>query len=215
LTSFAGAIRRRAIQLIEGDTQDAAGAPMTFVYIVRCNFTAPGQEEAWNGWYSGPKIRQMLRNPMFLSCQRFRRLSGQGRDYLTLWTMQSPEALKTPQYLSQWGFSAWTTLIADWSRDLFDGGAARPDDFAVAPDETLRVIAFDGMADAEAQTASAALAASQPGIRWLPIAGLDRHTALIGLGVLAVGSAGERHSGSNEGAIGAVYRPISQFHVAA
>jgi hypothetical protein len=74
---------------------------MAFVYIVRCNFTAPEREEAWNGWYSGPKIKQMLRNPMFLSCQRFRRMSGEGRGYLALWTMESPEALRTPDCQSQ------------------------------------------------------------------------------------------------------------------
>ena len=33
---------------------------MAFVYIVRCNFNEPEKEQAWNDWYSGPKIAQML-----------------------------------------------------------------------------------------------------------------------------------------------------------
>ena len=81
---------------------------MTFVYVVRCNFTEPAKEAAWNAWYSGPKIAQMLAQPYFLTCQRFRRAAGTGRDYLALWTLQSPQALETAQYQSQWGFSEWT-----------------------------------------------------------------------------------------------------------
>ena len=101
---------------------------MTHLYIVRCNFTAPEKEQAWNAWYSGPKIKQMLAQPYFLSCQRFRRAAGDGRDYLALWTVATPEALKTAQYTSQWGFAEWAPHITAWSRDLFDGGdaAARP-----------------------------------------------------------------------------------------
>ncbi|MBM3529756.1 MAG: hypothetical protein FJX62_16860 [Alphaproteobacteria bacterium] len=178
---------------------------MTFVYIVRCNFTAPDREQAWNDWYSGPKIAQMLRNPMFLSCQRFRRVSGEGRGYLALWTMEGPEALRTPDYLSQWGFSEWTPLIVDWSRDLFDGGAAEAQSFAVPRNGALRVIAFDGMSEPDARRERDALATPEQQMRWLPIAGLDRHTPLIGLQVLA----GPPRA---DAAAGAIYRPISDFH---
>ena len=44
----------------------------------------PDLEERWNAWYSGPKLAQMLTNPGFLSCQRFMRAAGTGRDYLAL-----------------------------------------------------------------------------------------------------------------------------------
>src|SRR5262249_1144812 len=97
---------------------------MVFLYVVRGRFTEPAREQAWNAWYSGPKIEQMLAQPHFLTCQRFRRAAGTGRDYLTLWTVDSPQALATPRYTAQWGFAEWTPYIADWSRDLFDGGAA-------------------------------------------------------------------------------------------
>ena len=52
---------------------------MALVYIVRCNFNEPAKEQAWNAWYSGPKIAQMLAKPHFRSCQRFARTSGSGR----------------------------------------------------------------------------------------------------------------------------------------
>ena len=104
---------------------------MAFVYVVRCNFTEPAKEQAWNAWYSGPKIAQMLAKPHFRSCQRFARTSGNGRNYLALWTLQSPDAFKTPQYTTDWGFFEWAPHITDWSRDLFDGGAAPEQVFAV------------------------------------------------------------------------------------
>ena len=182
---------------------------MTFVYIVRCRFTAPEKEDAWNSWYSGPKIVQMLAQPYFRTCQRFRRMSGTGRDYIALWTVTSPEALQTRQYTSQWGFAEWEKFITDWSRDLFDGGDAPETAFAVAPGGALRVVSFDGMTEAEARQASAGVAA--PDMMWLPIEGLDRHTALIGLRPLPAPvdapAAGPRIQD-------AVYRPVSPLYTA-
>src|SRR5262245_38344427 len=182
---------------------------MTHVYIVRCNFTAPDQEQAWNDWYSGPKIKQMLAQPYFLSCQRFRRAAGNGRDYLALWTVESPEALKTTQYVSQWGFADWTPCITAWSRDLFDGGARPFRDFAVKHDGALEVVAFDGMSADAAEAERSRIAA--PEMMWLPIAGLDRHTPVIGLRTLAV-PAGAHAEGGNP--LRAVYRPICDFRTA-
>ena len=98
----------------------AKGWPMAFVYVVRCNFNEPAKEQAWNAWYNGPKIAQMLAKPHFRSCQRFALISGSGRNYLALWTLQSPDAFKTEQYTKDWGFSEWAPHITDWSRDLFD-----------------------------------------------------------------------------------------------
>lgn len=183
---------------------------MTFAYIVRCNFTEPAREQAWNDWYSGPKIVQMLRNPQFLSCQRFRRAAGRGRGYLALWTLATPEAMKTPQYLAQWGFSEWTPLITDWSRDLFDGRPAAAQSFAVTPQGALHVMAFDGMSAGDAEAARAR--AATPGMLWLPIAGLDRHTPLIGLHPLP--GAPQLPPSRDERVQEAIYRPISDFHTA-
>jgi hypothetical protein len=185
---------------------------MTFVYIVRCNFTAPDREQAWNDWYSGPKIQQMLDKPHFLTCQRFRRTSGLGRGYLALWTMRSPEALRSPEYLSQWGFSEWTPLITDWSRDLFDA-ADRPERaFGVPLDGALQVVAFDGL---DAASAAQARAASVPddGAIWMPVVGLNKHTPLIALKVLrsAGAAAMPAIAGCSESAL---YQPLCELQVA-
>jgi hypothetical protein len=186
---------------------------MVFVYIVRCNFTDPAREQAWNAWYSGPKIVQMLANPYFLTCQRFRRAEGLGRGYLALWTVQTAEALATPEYKAQWGFSEWTPLITDWSRDLFDGGAASEQAFAVKPSGALHVVSFDGMDGQRAGAAQGTVARSRPGMMWLPVIGLDRHTPLIGLRVIPDGGR-PLQAALGDGVQEAIYRPISDWHVA-
>jgi hypothetical protein len=185
---------------------------MTFLYIVRCNFNAPAKEQAWNDWYSGPKIAQMLAQPHFLSCQRFRRAAGTGRDYLALWTVTTPEALDTPEYNSQWGFADWTPDITGWSRDLFDGGDAPARAFAVERDGALEVISFDGMSGDDMKAANAAIVQSGPDMMWLPVAGLDRHTPLIGLRPLPALAAAEPGGANVQRAI---YRPICDFRTAA
>jgi hypothetical protein len=189
---------------------------MTFVYIVRCRFTEPSREQAWNAWYSGPKIEQMLAQPLFRTCQRFRRTAGSGRDYLTVWTVESPRALDSPRYKAQWGFAEWTPCITDWSRDLFDGGAASETALAVAPDGALAVVAFDRMSDDEAAAAREKAARADPEMMWLPAVGLDRHTPMIGLRPLAAGaSAGSAQDPGDQRVQRAVYRPITRLYSAA
>jgi hypothetical protein len=167
---------------------------MPFVYIVRCNFTRPDKEDAWNAWYSGPKIKQMLAKPHFRTCQRFRLASGTGRSYLTLWTLNSLEAFKTPQYTSDWGFFEWAPYISDWSRDLFDATHAQPDAFNVPGAGALHVISFDGLSEAEAKDTILTPTLTLRGregwetMLWLPVVGLDRHTPMIGTRVLGATS---------------------------
>ena len=181
---------------------------MTFAYIMRCNFTEPAKEQAWNAWYSGPKIVQMLKKPYFRTCQRFRRASGTGRDYLALWTLQSPDAFKTREYTADWGFFEWAPFITDWSRDLFDGGAAPEQAFAVPLEGSLHVVSFDGMS---ADDARAAAAGSAPDMMWLPVIGLDRHTPMIGL---RAASQAQTASAGGTGVQVAVYRPICELYTA-
>ena len=187
---------------------------MALVYIVRCNFNEPAKEQAWNAWYSGPKIAQMLAKPHFRTCQRFERVSGTGRNYLALWTLRSADAFRTEQYTTDWGFFEWAPHITDWSRDLFDGGSAPEAGFAVPTQGALDVVSFDGMNRDEMNDARGAMAKSRPDMMWLPVMGLDRHTPMIGLRVLrdatAVGPLPSRQGRVQE----AIYRPISGFAAA-
>jgi hypothetical protein len=184
---------------------------MPFIYIVRCNFTDPAKEAAWNAWYSGPKIAQMLTKPLFRGCQRFRRETGTGRDYLALWTVQAPEAFTTEEYRADWGFSEWEPLIKDWSRDLFDARAHSEDTFVAAPAGGLHVISFDGLGVDEA-LATRAVMTLPPEMLWLSVVGLDRHTPLIGLQLLSDRPGASLTASDPPGVQQAVYRPISELY---
>jgi hypothetical protein len=189
---------------------------MVFAYIVRCNFTEPAKEPAWNAWYSGPKIAQMLAKPYFRTCQRFRLAAGAGRRYLALWTLTSPQAFTTATYTSDWGFREWEAHVADWSRDLFDGGSAPETAFAVSQAGALHAVSFDGMGAEEAETARAAMAKSLPDMMWLPVIGLDRHTPMIGLqpqldlAPLDLASSRLPEHGRDGRIQEAIYRPITE-----
>jgi hypothetical protein len=159
---------------------------MAYLYAVRCNFKRPELEAAWNEWYGGPKLRQMLRLPMFHSCQRFGAAALDcRRRYLALWVVASPDAFATPEYRAQWGFADWVEHIGDWSRDLY---RAPFDEFAVGPDESLYLASFAGMGEAEARALQARIAPLLPGVAWLEAVGLDRHSPLFGVKKVARGA---------------------------
>ena len=86
-----------------------------------------------------------------------------------------------PEYVSDWGFSEWASHVTDWSRDLFDGGPASERIVAVPREGSLRTVSFDGMSESDAQAVRTVIERSAPDMLWLRIAGLDRHTPLIGL----------------------------------
>jgi hypothetical protein len=189
---------------------------MPYLYAVRCNFRRPDLEPAWNDWYGGEKIAQLLAKPMFRAVQRFRLSDGSGRGYLALWQVDGPEAFATPEYKADWGFAEWRAHIADWSRDLFDAAGTPGTAFAGPMEGALQVIAFDGMAADAAEAARGALA-ERARTMWFPAAGLDRHTPLIGLRQFADLAAAQASLAQSmpAGVQAGVYRPISAFVTAA
>ncbi len=186
---------------------------MTVAYVVRCNFARADLETAWNDWYSGPKLKQMLAKPMFLTGQRFYREGGSGRNYLAFWVLESSAAFETHEYKSDWGFFEWKPHITDWSRDLFEpvgAGFAPP---RVGEGQRLHIVAYDGAADDPAVAADrAAVSAARPGIVWMRIVGLDRHSPYMGVEVVPAGPLPTLASGHGA-RIQTLYKPISVFGV--
>lgn len=183
---------------------------MNLLYIVRCNFSGPAREAAFNDWYSGPKLKQMLAKPYFLSVQRFLRAGGEGRNYVAFWVLSSPEAFETFEYKSDWGFFEWRPYIIDWSRDLFerlDGGSGAP--MRLGDGELLRVVSFEGLDAGAAEAARRAVDQARPGTIWHRSAGLDRHTPLFGVSKAMAGEPCLQI----EGVVDGVYRPISELVV--
>lgn len=183
---------------------------MGLAYVVRCNFNDPTREDAWNTWYSGPKLRQMLEKPHFLTGQRFHRVAGTGRDYLAFWTLASADAFTTPEYTNDWGFFEWRPYIIDWSRDLFEAEAGMT---LTAPRlgeaQYLRLVSFEGADEAKSEELRRAVDAARPGTRWHRSVGLDRHTYLFGTSVEDEAKPAAEIAGAYE----AFYRPISVLAV--
>lgn len=180
---------------------------MAFAYIVRCNFSREDLEGGWNEWYGGPKLKQMLDKPHFVSVQRFRRASGEGRNYLAFWILDSEQAFETPEYKNDWGFFEWRPYIIDWSRDLFAPGEGDVRSPVVGAGEVLRLISFEGLDADAAAAARDAVAAKLPQVRWMRSVGLDRHTAFIGYAVEAADDAPAPLGVA--GVVDGLYRPIS------
>jgi hypothetical protein len=183
---------------------------MTLAYVVRCNFSDPEKEQAWNDWYSGPKLKQMLDKPYFLTVQRYRRVSGTGRNYLAFWTLASAKAFETPEYKNDWGFFEWRPYIIDWSRDLFKADQGDVHAPRVTDGSHLRLISFEGLSGAQAEAKRSEIDRTRPGTSWHRSIGLDRHTELLGSSVQATTELGP----SIEGVYDALYQPISIFAVA-
>jgi hypothetical protein len=100
-------------------------------------------------------------------------------------------------------------------RDLFDGGAASEQAFAVAPEGALAVVSFHRMSPEDADKARGTIARSEPEMMWLPVIGLDRHTPMIGLrpvGDLAAARPAE--DGAGVRVQPAIYHPITRVYSA-
>jgi hypothetical protein len=187
---------------------------MTYLYIVRCNFTRPDLEQSWNDWYSGQKIRELLAKPMFRAVQRFRLSSGTGRAYVAIWQVASPEAFETREYTSDWGFFDWEQHVTDWSRDLFDAGGTPEAALAVSMQGLLQVISFDGLTREQAD-ARRRLPADPAGVMWFQSVGLDRHTPIIGLRQLSDATGAQLTRPLPSDVQAGIYRPICEFSTAA
>ncbi|WP_375459940.1 hypothetical protein [uncultured Enterovirga sp.] len=181
---------------------------MTLAYIVRCTFKEPSREDAWNSWYSGPKLKQMLSKPHFLTGQRFHRVAGEGREYVAFWTLASEQAFTTPEYTTDWGFFEWAPYIGDWSRDLFEGVESDVAAPKLSDGQLLRIVSCEGLSSEEADAAKASVEAGGLNLTWLRSVGLDRHTALLGFGIVNEGRPSATLPAGMRAA-DATYRPIS------
>jgi hypothetical protein len=95
------------------------------LYVVRCNFTDLPRRDQWNHWYSGEKQDWLLTRPGFLCGQRFEAEAVTDSIlYLAIYMIESLAVFETEEYRSGWGFGEWAGYISDWSRSMFDGGAA-------------------------------------------------------------------------------------------
>ena len=157
---------------------------MSVLYTVRCRFTDPAREEAWNEWYLA-HIGVLLSVPGFLAAQRFHSSATvDDRPYLAMYEVAGPEVFSSERYQAIWGFDEWRSLIDNWTRDLSTVRDSRDLDFATGSDGWLWA-AFVSGEDAAVGAALDALSANRPFVHAATVTGLDRSCAAIAWKVLA------------------------------
>ena len=121
------------------------------LYMVECDFADPDNEDAWNVWYSGPKLDELLSMPGIFATQRYKALSDCPAPYLAIHSIESPSVFANPDYKAKGGgrFGDWdAALMTNWSRRLF--GPLR--EMPAVPPGSLLVVSED--ADAESPSGS-------------------------------------------------------------
>jgi len=109
------------------------------LYMVECDFEDPAQEIAWNDWYSGQKLAELLMNTGFTATQRFRAITPRKAAYIAIHSIESADVFTHPAYKAggHGRFGDWDpALITNWSRRLFEGVAESP---PVGPGELLLI----------------------------------------------------------------------------
>jgi hypothetical protein len=98
------------VSLLDGNSE--------FVYLVRAEFSEQGEEDAWNAWYDGKHIPDLLTVPGFLSATRYRE-RGPKRRYLAAYEISSPDVFQDPRYAEVTGWGEWEPYIVEWRRGVF------------------------------------------------------------------------------------------------
>jgi hypothetical protein len=153
---------------------------LSVLYTVRCRFTDPEREDAWNAWYRG-HLDVLLSVPGFLTAQRFHSTqTPDDRPYLAMYEVAGPEVFTSDAYLAIWGFDEWKPLIDHWTRDLSEPLTGEGFDYATPADARLRAAFLTGP---EASVRDAL--AGQPDDGRARVTGLDRSCGGIAWRVLS------------------------------
>jgi hypothetical protein len=108
------------------------------LYMVECRFTDPAREAAWNAWYGGERLGELLAVPGFLTSQRLISLTHSGNYYLTVHSIRDMDVFQCAEYKAMGGgaFKGYQDCITDWTRRFFTGVDVAP---AVGVDQRLLV----------------------------------------------------------------------------
>jgi hypothetical protein len=157
---------------------------LSVLYTVRCRFTDPAREQAWNEWYAG-HIGVLLSVPGFLAAQRFHGpTTVDDRPYLAMYEVAAPDVFTSEPYRAIWGFDEWRPLIDNWTRDLSVVRGRSDIDFATGRDAWLWA-GFVSGAKSQVDAALDALSTARPFVHAATVTGLDRSCVAIAWKVLA------------------------------
>lgn len=165
------------------------------LYIVECAYSDPAHEQAWNDYYSGQKLAEILAAPGFRSSQRFKAINPIRAPYLAIHTIDSPEVMTSAAYKALGGGKfddTYQRYVINWTRNLFTGIDYAPaipmDEFIAMTDRTP-----DEVKDAGVE------------FTWLKIAGLDATTPQRG--IARIGSSDAQRLSKHYSGVINVFKP--------
>src|ERR1700730_5134892 len=92
------------------DEKREGGPPRSTLLVVDA-VIEPSVESEWNEWYDGTHLPEILACPHFQSGVRYIRDGGCVRNYLTIYTLSSEEAVRTPEFGKGRGWGAFKEKV--------------------------------------------------------------------------------------------------------
>ena len=94
-----------------------ASVPTEWLYVVEADVD-PAIEAPWNRWYDDVHVPEMLGCPGWEWCERFVPDSASHQSYLTLYGLNGPGALETPEFAARRGWGDFGSRLR-YSAKLF------------------------------------------------------------------------------------------------
>lgn len=149
------------------------------LYMVECRFRDAVREQAWNDWYSGERLGELLSVPGFRTSQRFTALTRPATYYLAVHSIDSLCVFETPEYkaMGGGGFEGYQDYITDWKRQFFEGLDIAPpvrfDECLVVADSRPERVRDSGMALSWMRAARKEQEQHERGIAVIKTGGID------------------------------------------
>jgi hypothetical protein len=110
------------------------------IYMVDHVYTDPATEQDWNDWYAA-NIGLLLNVPGVYGVQRFRAIGERPTRYLSMYSVESGDVFRDPEYRRVQGGGAQSVQFhrayGFWTRNLFDGAARAPE---ILPGQRVAVV---------------------------------------------------------------------------
>ena len=161
------------------------------IFMSQSGLTDARRAADWDLWYVD-HLRIMLTVPGISSAQRFMTDNPDRSPSLAMYSIAGADVFDDPYYRSVRGLGVWQPLVNSryYQRNLFSGLERAP----VVDRESVLLVADRPSVD---------LALADLALTWLVCVGIDRSTALRGIGVVAASPA------PRPGV--AVYRPVTEY----
>ncbi|OGA35446.1 MAG: hypothetical protein A3G80_15320 [Betaproteobacteria bacterium RIFCSPLOWO2_12_FULL_62_13b] len=89
-----------------------------YLFTIRVDI-APEHEQAFNEWYSGIHVPELLALPGFISARRYRAIEGAPR-FFTLYEIAEPGVLHSEGFQKVRGFYQFTPHISNFARNVYE-----------------------------------------------------------------------------------------------